>query len=79
LQQNVGHCSFRGKLLIILQHNLISIFRFYEAYKFSGPPLPKNEVILAINSTGFYVLDNEDQQILLEAPFSQIMGIVSCL
>jgi myosin-7 len=55
------------------------MFRFYEAYKFSGPPLPKNEAILAINSTGFYVLDNEDQQILLVVPFPQIMGVVSCL
>jgi myosin-7 len=53
--------------------------RFYEAYKFCGPPLPKNEVLIAINSTGFYVLDKEDREILIEAPFVKIMGVVSSL
>ncbi|KAI6191670.1 Unconventional myosin-X [Aphelenchoides bicaudatus] len=66
-------CQFAAKRWSLL------FSRFYEAYKFSGPPLPKNEVILAVNSIGFYILDSTNQQILLECPFSQIMGVVSCL
>ena len=53
--------------------------RFYEAYKFAGPSLPKNEVIVAINSIGFFVLSNDSHEVLLEVPFVKIMGIVSCL
>lgn len=50
--------------------------RFYEAYKFAGPPLPKNEVIIAVNWTGVYVVDDQEQ-ILLEFTFSEISA-VSC-
>uniref|UniRef100_A0A914DZP4 Myosin-VIIa n=1 Tax=Acrobeloides nanus TaxID=290746 RepID=A0A914DZP4_9BILA len=48
--------------------------RFYEAYKFSGPPLPKNEVIIAVNWTGVYVVDDQEQ-VLLEFSFPEISGI----
>ena len=33
--------------------------RFYEAYKFSGPTLPKNDVIIAVNWTGVYIVDEQ--------------------
>jgi hypothetical protein len=59
--------------------NKHEIFSFYEAYKFAGPPLAKNEVLIAINSLGFYVLNDENQQVLLEAPFVHIVGVVSYL
>lgn len=48
--------------------------RFYEAYKFAGPPLPKNEVIIAVNWTGLYVVDDQEQ-VLLELSFPEITGI----
>eukprot|EP00069_Balaena_mysticetus_P014235 bmy_22251T0 len=35
--------------------------RFYEAYKFSGPSLPKNDVIVAVNWTGVYFVDEQEQ------------------
>ena len=42
--------------------------RFYEAYKFSGPSLPKNDVIIAVNWTGVYVVDDQEA-VLLELSF----------
>lgn len=50
--------------------------RFYEAYKFAGPSLPKNEVIIAVNWTGVYVVDNEEQ-VLLELGFPEITAVSS--
>ncbi|XP_027263507.1 unconventional myosin-VIIa [Cricetulus griseus] len=50
--------------------------RFYEAYKFSGPPLPKSDVIVAVNWTGVYFVD-EQEQVLLELSFPEIMAVSS--
>uniref|UniRef100_A0AAX7TJV2 Myosin VIIAb n=1 Tax=Astatotilapia calliptera TaxID=8154 RepID=A0AAX7TJV2_ASTCA len=47
--------------------------RFYEAFKFSGPSLPKNDVIVAVNWTGVYFVD-EQEQVLLELSFPEIMA-----
>ncbi|GAB6025526.1 hypothetical protein CHUAL_011258 [Chamberlinius hualienensis] len=38
--------------------------RFYEAYRSSGPSLPKNDVIIAVNWTGVYVVDDQEQVLL---------------
>ncbi|KAJ9583263.1 hypothetical protein L9F63_022396, partial [Diploptera punctata] len=46
--------------------------RFYEAYKNSGPNLPKNDVIIAVNWTGVYVVDDQEQ-VLLELSFPEIL------
>jgi hypothetical protein len=48
--------------------------RFYEAYRFSGPTLPKNDVIIAVNWTGVYVVDDQEQ-VLLEFSFPEITSI----
>ncbi|CAN0290451.1 unnamed protein product, partial [Lampetra fluviatilis] len=50
--------------------------RFYEAYKFSGPSLPKNEVIVAVNWTGVYFVDDQEQ-VLLELSFPDITAVSS--
>ncbi|XP_073938581.1 unconventional myosin-VIIa isoform X2 [Castor canadensis] len=50
--------------------------RFYEAYKFSGPSLPKSDVIVAVNWTGVYFVD-EQEQVLLELSFPEIMAVSS--
>ena len=50
--------------------------RFYEAYKFSGPSLPKNDVIVAVNWTGVYVVDDLEQ-VLLELSFPEITQVSS--
>uniref|UniRef100_A0A8C7D0J9 Myosin VIIA n=1 Tax=Oncorhynchus kisutch TaxID=8019 RepID=A0A8C7D0J9_ONCKI len=48
--------------------------RFYEAFKFSGPSLPKNDVIVAVNWTGVYFVD-EQEQVLLELSFPEITAL----
>ncbi|CAB1316642.1 unnamed protein product [Coregonus sp. 'balchen'] len=50
--------------------------RFYEAFKFSGPSLPKNDVIVAVNWTGVYFVD-EQEQVLLELSFPEITNVSS--
>ncbi|XP_016151526.1 unconventional myosin-VIIa-like [Sinocyclocheilus grahami] len=50
--------------------------RFYEAFKFSGPSLPKNDVIVAVNWTGVYFVD-EHEQVLLDLSFPEITAVSS--
>ncbi|TNN01493.1 hypothetical protein fugu_010875 [Takifugu bimaculatus] len=50
--------------------------RFYEAFKFSGPSLPKNDLIIAVNWTGVYFVD-EQEQVLLELSFPEITAVSS--
>uniref|UniRef100_A0A087Y707 Myosin VIIAa n=1 Tax=Poecilia formosa TaxID=48698 RepID=A0A087Y707_POEFO len=50
--------------------------RFYEALRFSGPSLPKNDLIVAVNWTGVYFVD-EQEQVLLELSFPEIMAVSS--
>uniref|UniRef100_A0A674DQ99 Myosin VIIAa n=1 Tax=Salmo trutta TaxID=8032 RepID=A0A674DQ99_SALTR len=49
--------------------------RFYEAFKLSGT-LPKNDVIVAVNWTGVYFVD-EQEQVLLELSFPEITAVSS--
>lgn len=39
--------------------------------RFSGPSLPKNEVIIAVNWTGVYIVDDQEH-VLLECSFPEI-------
>lgn len=41
-----------------------------------GPPLPKSDVIVAVNWTGVYFVD-EQEQVLLELSFPEIMAVSS--
>ncbi|XP_033934825.1 unconventional myosin-VIIa-like [Pseudochaenichthys georgianus] len=50
--------------------------RFYEAFMFSGPALPKNDLIVAVNWTGVYFVD-EQEQVLLELSFPEITAVSS--
>ena len=45
--------------------------RFYEALRLQGPPLAKNDVIVAINWTGIYFVDDKEQ-VLQELSFPEI-------
>lgn len=50
--------------------------RFYEAYQFAGPSLGRQDVIIAVNWTGVYVVDDKEH-VLLELQFSEITGVSS--
>ena len=50
--------------------------RFYEAYRFAGPSLPKNDVIIAVNWTGVYIVDGQEQ-VLVELSFPEITAVSS--
>lgn len=42
----------------------------------TGPNLPKNDVIIAVNWTGVYVVDDQEQ-VLLELSFPEITTVAS--
>ncbi|KHJ40320.1 phage tail component protein [Trichuris suis] len=48
--------------------------KFFEAYKLAGQQSPKNEVVAAVNWTGVYVVDSEEQ-VLLELTFVEITNV----
>ncbi|CAJ0605304.1 unnamed protein product [Cylicocyclus nassatus] len=48
--------------------------RFYEATKFSGTSLPRKEVIVAVNWTGVYIVDDQEH-VLLEFSFPEITRV----
>ena len=50
--------------------------RFYEASQFAGPSVGRQDVIIAVNWTGVYVVDDREQ-VLLELQFPEITGISS--
>ena len=54
---------------VILTHSYLLI-------RFSGPSLPKNEVIIAVNWTGVYIVDDEEH-VLLECTFPEITSCTS--
>ena len=45
-------------------------------HRFSGPSLPKNEVIIAVNWTGVYIVDDQEH-VLLECSFPEITNCSS--
>ncbi|KAH9512784.1 hypothetical protein Btru_038182 [Bulinus truncatus] len=48
--------------------------RFYEVNKILGPKLSKNQALIAVNWTGVYAVDDEEQ-ILLELSFPEILSV----
>lgn len=50
--------------------------RFYEANQLSGSSLAQQNIIIAVNWTGVYVLNKEDS-VLLELQFAKITGVLS--
>merc|ERR1719471_730538 len=50
--------------------------RFYEAIRTAGPKLPKDQVIIAVNWTGIYMVDDQEQ-VLLELSFPEIKTVSS--
>lgn len=48
--------------------------KFYEALQVSGPNLPKKNMIIAVNWTGIYMIDDQEQ-ILLELIFPDLIHV----
>ena len=61
----VYHAKFRWPLLFS---------RFYEAHRFSGPALPRDDVIIAVNWTGVYIVDSEER-VLMECSFPELLAV----
>ena len=61
-----------------LSLNLLPFSLFSHAFphRFSGPSLPKNEVIIAVNWTGVYIVDDQEH-VLLELSFPEITNCSS--
>lgn len=51
-------------------------FTLFFFCKTKGPNLPKNDVIIAVNWTGVYVVDDQEQ-VLLELSFPEVTSISS--
>lgn len=50
--------------------------RFYEIIQLSGPELPKKNMIMSVNSSGIFMIDDQEQ-ILLELAFLEL-SYVTC-
>uniref|UniRef100_A0A8C4QH98 Myosin VIIAb n=1 Tax=Eptatretus burgeri TaxID=7764 RepID=A0A8C4QH98_EPTBU len=50
--------------------------RFYEAFRFTGPSFSQRDIVVAVNWTGVYFVDDQEQ-VLLELSFPEITA-VSC-
>lgn len=48
--------------------------RFYEAFQFAGPSLGRQDVIIAVNWTGVYVVDDKEH-VLLELQLPEVTGV----
>lgn len=48
--------------------------RYFEAIQFAGPQLEKKNMVIAVNSTGIYMIDDQEQ-ILLELTFAEIIFV----
>ena len=54
----------------------VKLYTKYQSLDVSGPNLPKNDVIIAVNWTGVYVVDDQEQ-VLLELSFPEITTVSS--
>uniref|UniRef100_A0A8C7YUG1 Myosin VIIAa n=1 Tax=Oryzias sinensis TaxID=183150 RepID=A0A8C7YUG1_9TELE len=72
-----GDLQVKEEVVDFARHKWPLLFsRFYEAFKFSGPNLPKDDLIVAVNWTGVYFVD-EQEQVLLELSFPEITAVSS--
>lgn len=57
-------------------HIHVHVLILHYPRRFSGPSLPKNEVIIAVNWTGVYIVDDQEH-VMLECSFPEITGCSS--
>ncbi|XP_013043479.3 unconventional myosin-VIIb isoform X1 [Anser cygnoides] len=74
-QDHLSHQTVKEQLVDFARFQWPLLFsRFFEVTKFSGPSLPKNHFILAVNWKGICFLDESEKQIL-DLTFPEITGI----
>ncbi|XP_057282393.1 unconventional myosin-VIIb isoform X1 [Pezoporus wallicus] len=74
-QDRLSRQTVKGQLVDFARFQWPLLFsRFFEVTKFSGPSLPKNHFIVAVNWKGIYFLDESEKR-LLELTFPEITGI----
>uniref|UniRef100_A0A8C9ERM7 Myosin VIIB n=1 Tax=Pavo cristatus TaxID=9049 RepID=A0A8C9ERM7_PAVCR len=74
-QDRLSHQAVKEQLVDFARFQWPLLFsRFFEVTKFSGPSLPKNHFILAVNWKGICFLDESEKR-LLELTFPEITGI----
>lgn len=77
VRSNVDRSRVKEEIVMYAKLKWPLLFsRFYEAYRFSGPTLPKNEVIIAVNWTGVYIVDDQEH-VMLECSFPEITSCSS--
>ena len=77
----VIYCAAYGaerlfSLVFFTSFTKLNVFISCLKCRYSGPNLPKNDVIIAVNWTGVYVVDDQEQ-VLLELSFPEITGVSS--
>ena len=76
-KEKISHSKIKEDIVEYAKYKWPLLFsRFYEALRTSGPVLPKNDVIIAINWTGIYMVDDQEQ-VLLELSFPEITAALS--
>ncbi|KAM9614023.1 unconventional myosin-VIIb [Morphnus guianensis] len=74
-QDRLSHQTVKEQLVDFARFQWPLLFsRFFEVTKFSGPSLPKNHFIVAVNWKGICFLDESEKR-LLELAFPEITGI----
>ncbi|GCB64539.1 hypothetical protein scyTo_0007553 [Scyliorhinus torazame] len=67
--------KFKGQLVDSARMKWPLLFsRFFEASKFSGPTLPKNQLVVAVNWLGISFVD-KNEKLLLKRSFPEITGV----
>ncbi|XP_065177890.1 unconventional myosin-VIIa-like [Sycon ciliatum] len=77
VKQQVEPATVKEDLVMFAKLKWPLLFsRFYEAFKFSGPELPQNDVVIAVNWTGVYIVDSQEH-VLAEFSFPEISSVSS--
>eukprot|EP00112_Aurelia_sp_Birch-Aquarium-sp1_P006477 Seg1715.10 transcript_id=Seg1715.10/GoldUCD/mRNA.D3Y31 product=Myosin-VIIa protein_id=Seg1715.10/GoldUCD/D3Y31 len=74
-KQSLEASKVKEDVVIFAKYRWPLLFsRFYEAHRFSGPILPRDDVIIAVNWTGVYIVDAEER-VLVECAFPEVLAV----
>ncbi|KAF2351743.1 Myosin head motor domain [Trinorchestia longiramus] len=77
VKENVEYLRLKEDVVSFAKFKWPLLFsRFYEAIRISGPPLEKNEIIIAVTWTGIYFVDDQEH-ILRELTYPEIITSTS--